>query len=213
MSIARAVVIVASVTLAFAVALALVSRTPRSIRLDKPPANATDPSHGAHFTSEEIARNGRFRQTGYVAFVLGSALEILVLVVLGLGPLRRLAGAVESLPGIWALHAALVAAAAVVVITVTAMPLGYVTGYAMAKAWGLSTQNVAGWLSDQGRTLLIAMAISAITAVAFFGVVRWQPRLWWLFGWLAVSVIAVVVTYLYPVVISPLFNEFTPLHD
>lgn len=213
MSIPRAVAVAALMVLVFSVTLALVSVTPRSIRTDRPPAGAVDPSHGARFTRAEVARNGRYQAPQYLAFTLGAALEIAVLILLGLGPMGRMTQAVERLPGTWALHAALLAVAVAVVLTVVALPLNYVTGYAMAKAWGLSTQDVGGWLSDQGRSLLVAAVVSAVTAVAFFGVVRWQPRLWPVLAFVVVSIIAAVLPYLYPLAIAPLFNRFTPLKD
>lgn len=195
------------------IVVAVVSRTPEAIRLDRPPPSASDPSLGDTFTAREIARNGRFRAPTYLAFAFSALIEISVLALLAVGPWRPLITSVRRLPGGWPLHAIVAAVAVTIVLTVAMLPLGAVTGFFMGRAWGLSTQSFLGWLSDQAKALLVAAVIAAVVAVAFFGVVRWQPRLWWLFGWAALSLIVILVTYAYPVVISPLFNKFTPLQD
>lgn len=213
MSTLRVLVVAAALVAVLSAALALASRAPVSLRLATPPPGAVDPSHGAHFTPREIARNGRFQMPGYLGFLFTAVVEVVVLVLLARGPVRRLVDAISSLPGGWPLQVVVAAGAIVVVVTLATLPLAYVTGYARLKAWGLSTQDIGGWLSDQGRSLAVGVIVAAIAALAFYGVVRWQPRWWWLWGWVVLSALTVVLTYLYPVAIAPLFNRFTPLHD
>ncbi|MEA2460476.1 MAG: endopeptidase, partial [Actinomycetota bacterium] len=93
------------------------------------------------------------------------------------------------------------------------LPLGFVRGYVVAHDWGLSTQSFGGWVSDQARSLGIGLVFAVITALVFFAVVRAQPRWWWLYGWVAFTVLTVLFTFLWPIVIAPLFNKFTPLED
>jgi STE24 endopeptidase len=59
----------------------------------------------------------------------------------------------------------------------------------------------------------IGAVIAGASALAFFAVVRWQPRTWWVWGWLAFSALTALLVFLFPVVIAPLFNKFTPLED
>jgi STE24 endopeptidase len=94
-----------------------------------------------------------------------------------------------------------------------ALPLGYVRGYVIQKAWGLSTQSGPAWLLDQVKGLGVSVVIAAIAAVAFFGLVRWQPHTWWLWGAGAFTILTAALVFLYPVAIAPLFNRFTPLAD
>jgi STE24 endopeptidase len=192
--------------------VAFVSRTPGSIRSATPSPSASAASNGAHFTPAEIARSGDFQGPAYLSTGLYLVISILTLVWLARGPVRWLVDRVEHIPGGWPVRSLLMAAVVTLVLTAATLPLGYV-GYRISQAWGLSTQGFAGWLSDQGRGLLVAAVTSAVTAVVFFGLVRWQPRTWWLWGWAAFSLLTLLITFLYPVVITPLFNKFTPLHD
>jgi len=213
MTLMRAAVIVLALSIGSAAMVAWVSRTPAEVRRAAPGRAANSPSRGADFSPEDVARHAAYRGPGYLAFLLGIALQVTLLVVLARGPFGRLVEQVQRLPGGWIVHAAILAIAMVVLATVVSLPLGYVRGYAMQDAWRLSTQSVGAWFSDQGRSLLVGAVTAAITAVAFFGVVRWQPRTWWLWGWATFTALTALLVFIYPVVITPLFNKFTPLGD
>lgn len=213
MSFSRAVAIILLLAVASAGVLAIASRAPARIRLDEPPRDATDPSRAASFTEEQIARHGRYRAPSYLAIALGLVVEVGVLVVLARGPLAAVADRVDRLPGGWPVAAMLVTLTMLGLLFLAGLPLGYVRGFAMQHAWGLSTQDVGGWISDNLRSLLVAAVTAMIAAVAFFGIVRWQPRTWWLWGWLAFTALTALLVFVYPVVIAPLFNRFTPVED
>jgi STE24 endopeptidase len=192
--------------------VAFVSRTPAAIRLNRPPPEAAAADKGADFTPAQIARDGDYQGPNYLALGLSLAITLLTLVWLARGPVRWMANRLEHVPGGWAVRTVLVVAAVTAIVTIATLPLGYV-GYVIDKAWGVSTQNASGWVMDQGRSFLVTAVTSVVTALAFFGLVRWQPRWWWLLGWLAFSLLTAVLVFLYPLVITPLFNKFTPLHD
>ena len=213
MSNARAILIVAAVSIGSALIVALVSRTPASVRSNDPQVSARDPSLGAEFTDDQIARHGAYRAPAYLGFALSLVLELTLLIVLAKGPWGRIVDAVDGVPGGWPVHAMLLGAIGAALATVVALPLAYVRGYAIEHAWGRSTQNFAGWSSDVGRSLLIGVVVAAISALVFFAVVRWQPRTWWVFGWVAFTLLTALMTFLYPIVIAPLFNKFTPLEE
>jgi STE24 endopeptidase len=192
--------------------VAFVSRTPAAIRLNRPPPEATAADKGAHFTAAEIARDGDYQGPNYLSIGLSLAVTLLTLVWLARGPVRWMLNRLEHVPGGWPVQTAIVAAAVAAILALATLPLGYV-GFVIDRAWGVSTQGIPSWLTDQGRSFLITGVTSVVTALAFFGLVRWQPRWWWLLGWAAFSLLTLVLVFLYPLVITPLFNKFTPLHD
>lgn len=196
-----------------AAAVAVLSRTPASIREAAPGDDARDPALEADFSEADVARHGAFRGPSYVAFFASTVLTLALLLLLARGPFASLAGRVEGIRGGWVVHAAILAVIISLLTWLVGLPLGFVRGYANAKAWGLSTQDVGGWLSDQARGLLVGSVVAAVSAIAFFGVVRWQPKAWWIWGWAAFTLLTVVLVFLYPVVIAPLFNRFTSLEE
>ena len=213
MSPARWIAVLVFISVASAVVVAFASRTPESVREAKPGDEALDPALGDNFTDEQVARHGAFRAPGYLAFALVTIVEIVTLIALAKGLFGELYDVIRKVPGGWWVHALIAGAAIALVMTLVTLPMGYVRGYANAHAWGLSTQDIEGWLSDRAKGTLIGMVLAGIAALAFFAIVRWQPRFWWLFGWAAFTLLTLAITFLYPVAIAPLFNKFTPLED
>lgn len=209
---ARALLVALLLSCAAASVVAFVSRTPASVRT---PANVSfgEGADDGGFPDAVVARHGAYRGPLYLAFALGAIVEVAVLLLLRGRPIGQLVGWFERVPGGWPVRAALVTGSIALITWLVALPLGFVRGYAIQKAWGISTQDVAGWLADQGKGLGISVVIAAIAAVAFFGIVRVQPRLWWVSGAAGFTALTALFVFLFPVVIAPLFNRFTPLDD
>lgn len=213
MSWLRFVIVMGGLSLAAASVLALYSTTPASVREAVPSDRATDPGLGATFTEDQIERHAAFRAPSYVAFALGSVLPLVALVLLARGPFRELVARVTGLPGGWPVHAIVVALALAGILALVTLPIGFVRGYAMQHAWGLSTQDLTGWLIDQAKGLAVGGVIIAVAVLAFYGVVRAAPHSWWVWGWAAFTLLTASLAFLYPVAIAPLFNRFAPLED
>ena len=213
MNSARAIVLIVVLSLATAGVVAWLSRAPASLRDAEADPAATDPARGAEFTEVQIARGDAFRKPGYLSFALGTLLQLAVLLLLARGPMESLVNTLRRVPGGWPVHALLAAAALAAIVALATLPLSFVRGYVVAHDWGLSTQDVGGWLTDQGRSLLVTGATLSVGAVAFYGAVRWRPGSWWLWGWGAFTLLTVTLAYLYPVIIAPLFFNFTTLED
>lgn len=209
MTLARALLIAFLLSCVAAGIVAVVSRTPASVRATEPDGVASPDG----FSDAQIARHAAYRGPLYLAFGLGLLTEIVLLVLLRGEAMNELTKWTDGLPGGWATAAAATAAALAGSVALVALPLGFVRGYAVQKAWHLSNQDVAAWALDQMKATGISLVLAAIAALAFFGIVRWQPRWWWLWGATSFTVLTAVLVFLFPVVIAPLFNRFTTLAD
>lgn len=205
------VVLVAAVLAATVVALA--SRTPGSVREAKPEAEARSADNGATFSDEQVDRHGAYRRPNYLAFFLSTLLTIVALVLLAKGPFASLVDRTAGWRGGWFVQAMVFGALLTIVLSLVTIPLTYITGFVIPHAWDLSNQTLAAWFADQLRFLGIGAVISAVSAAAFYAVVHWRPATWWIWGWGAFSLLTVALVFLFPVVIAPLFNKFTPLDD
>lgn len=213
MSWLKLVMVLGVLSLLAAGILALYSMTPASVRGAAPTSGATDPSLGDTFTDEQISRHAAFRSPSYLGFALSTLLPLIALVLLARGPFRDLVERVEGLRGGWAVHAIVLALVLTGILALVTLPIGFVRGYAMQHAWGLSTQGLGGWFTDQSKGLLVGGVIAAVSVIAFYAVVRAAPNTWWLWGWAAFTFLTAGLAFLYPVTIAPLFNRFTPLED
>ena len=209
MSFARAILIALSVSLVFAGVVAFVSRAPAELRA--PQADVEPASDG--FTDAQVARHGAYRGPLYLAFFLSLAVQVVALLLLRGEPIAQLVRSVQGLPGGWSVRTAAVAAVLAASLALIALPIGFVRGYAIQKAWHLSNQDAPAWLLDQAKGLGLSLVFAAVAALAFFAVVRWQPRWWWVWGAGAFTALTAILVFLFPVAIAPLFNRFTPLDD
>jgi STE24 endopeptidase len=209
----RTTALLLAAALLAAVVVALVSRAPAEVRAAKPGPEANDPGLGAGFTDEQIARHGAYRRAAYVSLALSTLVELLTLFLFARALMPSFVRAIERVPGGWPTKAVLAVVFVVVVSTLVALPLSFVRGFVMDHAWGLSTRSFGGWVSDAARSLGIGLVMSSIAVLAFFGLVRAFPKTWWLWGWAIFSLLTLALTFLFPIVIAPLFNRFTPLQD
>lgn len=207
----RALLLIATLSLAGAGLVGLVSRAPAEVRERRPAGDATDPALGAEFSDEQVARHGAYRRPGYASYLVGLVLQVVTLVLLARGPWARLVDSLETRIGSWPLRALVAGAVVALILTVVALPLAYVRGFVVEHAWDLSTQGTFGWATDQLKGAAIGAVTSAVAALVFFAVVRWQPATWWLWGWGAFTALTAAMFFLWPVLIAPLFNDFTPL--
>lgn len=80
------------------------------------------------------------------------------------------------------------------------------------KHWALSNQTSGRFLADLVKGLVLNVVLNALLLVPLWAVIR-ATDLWWLWGWVLFSGFTVLFGLLYPIVIAPIFNTFTPLED
>lgn len=93
------------------------------------------------------------------------------------------------------------------------LPLAYVSGLAVERAFGLTKQSTPDWFVEQVKGLAVGTALQTPLMTAAFIVIRRRPHDWWLILAGATVPLMVVLSNLAPVLLMPLFNKFTPLGD
>ncbi len=80
-----------------------------------------------------------------------------------------------------------------------------------SRAYGLSVQGWASWARDWVVGELLVAALGIILAWILYALVRRSPRRWWFYFWLATLPILILIFFISPWVIDPLFYKFEPL--
>ncbi len=93
------------------------------------------------------------------------------------------------------------------------LPFNFYRGFVLMRQFGLSTQTAAGWLSDWGKSVLIALLTDGLLWTGFYWLLRRLPRRWPVVAGAGLLVFSLVYTLLTPVLITPLFYEVRPLED
>ena len=81
------------------------------------------------------------------------------------------------------------------------------------KQFGVSVQGWGSWSWDWAKGQLISLAVFTILIGLLYVVIRRRPRRWWFYFWLVSLPILVLIFFITPWVIDPLFHEFEPLQQ
>jgi len=79
--------------------------------------------------------------------------------------------------------------------------------------YGISIQAFSGWIRDNLVSFWLNWLISFVTVSVIYFFIQRYPKRWWLPVWLISIPFMLFMTYIQPVWIDPLYNDFYPLTD
>ena len=180
------------------------------LRPRETPITPSPVSEGDYFTQRQIDRGQDYSGGQLWLFLAGLGAEGAVLVTLALGHPAAARRTLDRLGRRPVLGAAAAGAGLSIALGVAALPAS-IAAHERAVDYGISTQSFGSWLGDAGKSAAIGAAFAAGGGAALMALVRRFPRRWWIPGSVAVTGIAVVFTWIAPVVLAPIFNRFEPL--
>ncbi len=165
-----------------------------------------------YFTPEQVERARRYHRPLYLLFLLDLLLDFALLLFFAFGPLGDWMDAwLDELP-FWA--EALAWPAFVVALGwVLGVPVSYWRGRVHETRWGFSSQTARGWLLDRLKGLAVADVITTLALFGFLVAVHLFPQSWPALVVPGAAAIVLVLSFLAPVVLEPIFNRFRPLDD
>lgn len=173
------------------------------------------PDPAPWFDATLLRRIAAYQQPLRRAAVIGMAVDLAVPVALAATPWGRalVTRVVDAVGAARAARAAAAVAAAVVAVTaVVRLPVDLWT-YRHARAFGLSTQSLAGWAGDRGIEVAVTALGAALVLAVGYALARRWPRHWVLaavpLGLLAVA----ATTSAAPLLLEPLRYDTTPLPE
>ena len=98
-----------------------------------------------------------------------------------------------------------------VVTSAAQLPWSLYATFVLERRFGFNRTTLALWLADRAKSLLVAAAIAVPVLYAAYGLFALTGRAWWLWLFAFLAAVQIVMVWLYPVVIAPLFNDFRPL--
>jgi STE24 endopeptidase len=164
--------------------------------------------------ADSVARGRAFHAALRPGTYGSMAIGLVVALVLGLTPaggaLVRLAG--RPFNGHWLAEALLGGLLVVFVGELVGLPFA-AWRQNVLRRYGLSTQGWGGWSVDLLKAYAIGAVLGAIVLVGFYTVTHFVPRWWWIPGAAGAAGLTVLLTFVFPVLIEPVFNKFTPLEQ
>lgn len=142
---------------------------------------------------------------GGTAWVL---LLLCVLVRLRAG--RAIARAAERVSSVAWLQGLVVAPAWLLILTGIEVPLALL-GHHVSREYGLSIEAWGPWWLDWAKSTAIPLVVGTAIAGVLYALMRRSPRRWWLWFWGFTVPVMVLLVFVAPLVIDPMFNHFEPL--
>ncbi|MDO8142211.1 MAG: M48 family metallopeptidase [Candidatus Brocadiales bacterium] len=97
--------------------------------------------------------------------------------------------------------------------TLLAIPFSLYHTFKIENKYGFTTTTLRLWATDSIKSLVITTILLALVTSAGLLIVQASPNLWWLWIWCLFLGFSIVMMYVFPYVIEPLFNKFTPIED
>ena len=177
-------------------------------------AEAATEAYMATMSAEATARSNQYFEGGYW-LTLWDLLATLALawLLLRLRVSARMRDWAERTTRFRWLQTALYSMQYFVVSTLILLPWAAYEGYFREHQYGMSNQDLGGWLGDEAKGLLIAVVLGSALLVAVYAVIRKAPRSWWLWGAGVALFFVAVVSLISPRYLEPVFNKFYPIAD
>ncbi len=146
--------------------------------------------------------------------MLETIVDAAVLVGLTLmGGLQWLSVLSQSVPGGPLVQQLVLIAAVVLVLGLIGLPFTLYRQFRLEARFGFNRMTPRLFIVD----LVKGVAVGAVLGLPLVAVILWLMQsagaLWWLWAWAVWAVFNLAVLWLFPTVIAPLFNKFTPLAD
>lgn len=166
----------------------------------------------AELPPDQVARGRAYRAAQrparYASILLGSA----VVLALGLTPAgARLVDLVaRPFGGHWLAAAVCGGLAVVFASQIAVLPVA-AWQHRIAVRHQLSRQSWRSWGGDILKAYAVLALVAAAALASFFAVARLLPRGWWLVAAAGAAGLVLLVSFIFPVLVEPLFARFRPM--
>jgi STE24 endopeptidase len=158
---------------------------------------------------QEMAKKyaGIMRRLSFVDLAIASVL----LLVLVFGGISIKLSHFLTFPQPWA--SALYFVILVVGLGIILMPLTYYQGFILPRRYGLSNQKLSAWLADRAKASVLGLVVGLAVVIALYWLLGRLPGTWWLWTGVLLLLLSLLLTWLTPTLLLPLFFKLEPLGD
>ena len=100
-----------------------------------------------------------------------------------------------------------------IILQLMLLPLSYYRGFVIEHQFAFSNQTLGMWFLDFAKSWAISFVISTGTFTGIYALMIYFPKYWWQILAAALIVFIIIGTYIYPIIIDPLFYKFEKLED
>ena len=163
---------------------------------------------------EQRAKSDAYYEGGYWLqlwnFLYGLGVAVLLLATGWSRRMREAAQRISHRP--WA-YTAIYAVFWLLAVSALSFPLSVYTDFYREHQYGLATQDFGAWFLDQLKGLGVGLIIAPLVIMVIYAAVRKAGQRWWVIAGGLGFVFSLFFSMLFPVFISPLFNDYKPLPE
>src|SRR6185295_12235135 len=93
------------------------------------------------------------------------------------------------------------------------LPLSIWRTFGIESRFGFNRMTWQLYVTDLAKQTALAIVLGLPLILALLWLMEHMGPLWWLYAWLVLTAFSIVLQLLFPAVILPLFNKFTPLAE
>ncbi len=175
-----------------------------------PGGSLQPPSASSVFTAEEIRRAEDYSDTQ--RFLSWASLAVSLTVACVLGFSRIGSRLVDRVRGPWWWRVVVAVGAVAVVGRLATLPFS-IALRRRALEYGLTNQPWSAYAVDLLKGLAVGVVATSIALVVLVGVARRWPRAWPAAAGVLLAGLVMLGSFVYPLLVEPLFNNFEPLPD
>jgi len=180
------------------------------------PANQKEAKTVLALSNETIEKSlsyavDRYRFGQFSAWVQ-LAYTLIFIVLGGFGYVERLA--LELIPGTHPVaHGLLIFAILGALSFIASLPFGYYHTFVIEARHGFNRQTKAVFWMDQLKGIVLGAVLGGILLSVLLWIMDRMGSSWWWIAWFAVFGFSLLTAWLYPTLLAPLFNKFSPLDE
>ncbi len=96
---------------------------------------------------------------------------------------------------------------------ITNIPFSYYSRFVIEERHGFNRQKASGFWIDQLKMIGIGAVLGGVLLAVLLAIMEHMGTSWWWVAWIAVFGFTLFTSWLYPAILAPLFNKFTPLDE
>ena len=92
-------------------------------------------------------------------------------------------------------------------------PLGLYRTFKLEARFGFNRSTLATFFADLAKSAVLSVVLGAPLLFCILWLMAQMGERWWLYVWIAWAAFNLLMLLVYPTLIAPLFNKFTPLEN
>ena len=93
------------------------------------------------------------------------------------------------------------------------IPFDLYDTFVIENRYGFNTKTLKLWVMDLLKSLALWAILGGLLLWLFLSLAIHGGNLWWLWAWVLVGAFELLMIWLYPVILAPLFNKFIPVEN